>query len=789
MQLSNTDLEIVRTRPQSSELYLTIYHPQTVMQCMVTGSLSRGAMNIPYYTVSTGTIANVEAGMTLLVGTTVGGRELGKIRIRSGTSSQFIVAENGYIDWSSAQHLTVQKYWEHWPVYPRIINDPNNSEDVIFYKDYDVPYSNQNSILGAFPCAGTHRALFTGESTYWDVSGTTHLLGSGLSYVWSFEGGDTTGSTSATPGWVQYNTPGDYVTKLVVNGANGSQDITYRYVMVRDKEPSGSPTYLKPIKNWTISNLSGSRSQGGYTASISIINESLEVYDGDVVVLWGEDWYGSTNQSFGGVENTSKIFFVGHILDGSIQYNYRDSTITFQIGSVSEILKNIEGFSVSVESKASPSKWFELLDMDGRRALYHYLKWHTTVLSTVDFQFIGTDQKIQYFDSDRESIFDAVDNYMRGTLLGQVTANRQGKLFAEVGTAFYTNPTGSFSPVMNIEKSDWAGDPEITVKQIIPSSYLELGGIAYSGTTTGTFTAHIAAAPSEVPNIRGTTERVQGLAISGQSHLNQIVGNLYADKIYKYPDVHLDWANNYKHLDIAPHESLYLSVQPSDTPSGISLLAPYFNDEMSWVYDPLNKKLIPSSSLHILTNGSNGGTITIPSVPDTGGYGDAGDFGGLNFGFGKLPPFLSSFGTPQYWVGNSSLLFPSSDPATTTRSIGAWQTVATTAPIVSNGTGTFPIGGFSGVYIAFLDAVIHGPGITAAGVTAAGMLLAESTFENYGGETKTNTDATANIINLTKVRLLLTPSFSTLPSCSIFLTRSSLVNVVVSFQLSLLWWS
>ena len=642
MQLSAQDLNIVRTQPQSSELYLTIFKPKTVMQAMVTGSLSRGARSIPYYNVSTGSVSSVEAGMTLLVGTTAGGRELGKIRIRSGTSSQFIVAENGHIDWASAQYLTVQRYWEPWPIYPRIIQDPSNSENVIFYKDYDVPYSNQNTILGVFPCAGSHRAIFTGESVYWSASGTSHLASANLSYNWSFEGGSSvTGSTSQTPGWVQYNTPGDYVTRLIISGDNGSQDITYRYVMVRERFDNPSSPHI-PIRNWNISNLNGSRAQGGYTATITITNQDLDLYDGDVVVLWGEDWYGSTNQSFGGDENNSKVFFVGHILDGSIRYNYRDSFVSFQVASITEIMKKIEGFSISVESVASPSKWFEMLDMDGRRALYHYLRWHTTILSIADFRFIGTDQKIQYFDSDRESTFDAVDNYMRETMLGAFTANRQGRLFAEVGTPFYTNPTGSFPPIMEIQKSDWMGEPEISIRNVIPTSYLELGGIAYSGTTTGTFTAHIASAPSDVPNVRGATDRKQGLALSGQSHLNAIVGHLYATNIYKYPSINFQWKNNFKHLDIAPMESLLVQVAETDTNSGIVINAPYLIEEMGWEYQSDKKILLPSSTLEILTNGKSGQTITIPDTPSDGGYGDSGDFGSLNFGIGKFPPIMAT---------------------------------------------------------------------------------------------------------------------------------------------------
>jgi len=523
MQLTPSQLETVRTVPQSSTLYLSIFSPQTVMTCIPSGTLARGAMTIPYTGVSGGDFTDIETGMTLLVGTSANSDNLGKIRIKSATVSNLVVAENSHIDWSLATHLTVLKYWELWPVYPRIISDPSNDENVIFYKDYDIEYTNQNSILGAFPCAGTHRAGFVGDRFYYSATGTTHLMGSALSYSWLFDGGNTITSSAVTPGYVQYDSAGHYVTRLEVMGANGSVDVTYRYVSIYER-PGTSDENL-PIRKWEMDGLSGSRAEGGYTTSIRVIDEILPtIRDGDVVVIWSDDWYGSQNVSLGGnSQNNSSIFFVGHISNGSIRYNYQTSVTEFQVASITDIMKSSEGFSVSVESKASPTKWFELLDMDGRRAIYHYLKWHTTALYFNDFQFLGTDQKIQFFDSDRESMFDAIDNYMRGTLVGSVVADRQNKIWAEVDAKAYSNPTGSFLPIQSFTKRDWQGEPSIQRAMTTPISYLEMGGVAYSGTTTGTFSALIGCAPGETPNTRGRVERVQGLALASQTQLNQLV--------------------------------------------------------------------------------------------------------------------------------------------------------------------------------------------------------------------------------------------------------------------------
>jgi len=167
-------------------------------------------------------------------------------------------------------------------------------------------------------------------------------------------------------------------------------------------------------------------------------------------------------------------------------------------------MKESSGFSVSVESKASPSKWYELLDMDGRRAIYHYLRWHTTALNLADFQFVGEDYKIQFFDADRESMYDAIDNYMRNTLWGKVVSDRQGKVWMEVGTEGYNNPETSFPSVMDITNRDWMNEPTIEEQLSEELSFIEMGGIAYSGVVTGTFSALLSSAPGNAPGFHGS---------------------------------------------------------------------------------------------------------------------------------------------------------------------------------------------------------------------------------------------------------------------------------------------
>lgn len=623
-RLTVDELRVARTRPQYTKLHLSVFQPRPVFKALVNNlNAARGDRTIPFDSVSLGNYLQPEPGMVVLVGSTDGARDIGEIRLRSINSTEMVVAENS-IPFEDNLHLTVLRFFPVLPVYPRIIQDQPDPTFVTFYKDYDVQYSNQNSTLGTFVNAGPHRMVFRDcvkgiALSYWSSTGTFNLISglTGTSYDWYFEGGSPTGSTSAQPGNVTYSQPGHYVTRLTVSGSAGSVDTAYRYISVYDYPGCGTGT--PPLK-WELDSLDGSRSEGGYTAQITL-HETLDIHEGDVVVLFAEDWYGDTKQSIGGNHpNNSQIFFTGYILDDSIRYNYRNSTVQFTAGSITQYMKSMEGFSISVESKPSPSTWFELLDLDIRRGLYHYLRWQSTVLATTDFEFRGIDQKIQFFDADRQSLFDAADSLIRGALMGELVSDRQGKIWAEVQAPLIPNATGTFPVAFSLDKNDWMNEPRLDEKLAGQTSFIELGGIAYSGTTTGTYSALLSNAPGAAPAYRGKVERQQGLALFDQDQLNQLAGDMFAMRNARYPTIDLEMAGNYRNLDIAPQEAVMVDLAAEDTARGVRIRAPYFIQGMQWSFDPRNGLLLPRTSLKVITSGVPGETIFIPDVPPGDGF-------------------------------------------------------------------------------------------------------------------------------------------------------------------------
>lgn len=637
MQLSSVNLELLRSRPFRTELDLFVFQPRAVMQCQLNNAnAAKGDRTLPYDNVTMGDFSSVEAGMTLLVGSSSGARDIGTIRLKSATSSQFVVAENSNIKWQDGQYLTVLRYWDLWTVFPRISQNPTNNEEVIFYKDYDVAYVNQNFHLGTFVNAGPHRPVLIENGTgsaYYSSTGTLNLLESPLAYDWAFEGGNPTGSVSANPGTVYYTAPGDYVTRLIVTDTvNGNTDTTYRYVSVRNILGNGNST---PITRWEMSNLSGSRDEGGYSVEFKIYDPLIQLDEHSLIMLRSRDWFGNTKQSLGGnYPNHPEIFFTGYIESGSIKYNAVYNYITFRVVSITGMMKKLTGFSVSVESKQNPAYWYELRDMDCRRALYHYLNWHSTILSIVDFSFIGSDRKIQFFDVDRTSVFDGVDNLMKSALMGRISSDRQGRLWADVDPPGYINPTGSFFPVMEITKRDWMGEPSMDEAIYDSVSYIEMGGIAYSGANTGSFTALLSGAPGSAPSHHGAVERIQGLALEGQDQLNALSGNLWAHKNQRFPALSMQMANPARNLDIAPQEVVLVKINREDTIRDEQIGGIYSPILMSWDYSPQNKTLLPKIDLLGVVSGNPGDTILIP--PEVS---DSFDFDFPNFSFPPLPPF------------------------------------------------------------------------------------------------------------------------------------------------------
>lgn len=633
--LSASDYALIETKPHTTDLYLSIYDPPIVFAAQVNDvSIAKGARTITYDTVTAGSYTLIEADFTLLVGTTAGGNEKGSLRVKSANATTLTVPANSSINWADGDYLTVLRYVEIRPMYQRIIKDPANAENTIWYKDYDVAYTDQNSVLGTLMCMGGNFAGFLDGGkcdVVYSVTGTHNVNDEVVTYNWFLQGASVTGSSSALFTGT-YTIPGHYMTRRIDTNASGGTDTSYRFISIYNRPGEGNSL---PVLRWEFVDLSGSRDSGGYRGRVRVYSDAdkSKIVNGALVVIFTDDWYGSTKKSIGGnAHGRSSIFFSGYISKGSITYNYKQGYVEFEVVSPSEIMRSMEAFAVDVTSSTNPtaqsasdpnypSGWNLILTMDCEKAIYHYLKWHSTVLKCCDIEFRGTDQAIEHFTADKTSLYDSINTLMDGTLVGKVVCDRQGKIWNEIEAMGTNNAASAFPTSMYLNKTHWVDQPNIEERTFREVSYLEMGGIQYNGPVLGTFSAFLACAPGVEPDFSGKMEEKQGLALASQAQLNTLVGNIFAWKNSQYPQIDYRLGGNYRQLEIAPQELVSITMLATDTPRGIAFTNKVFAERgMSWNYDPKRKALRPTLNVAEVTQGFDGDTIDIPDVPPTDGY-------------------------------------------------------------------------------------------------------------------------------------------------------------------------
>ena len=148
--INASELTLLRTRPHRTKLHLSLYVPRVVFAAQVNNAdATPGDRLIGYDNVSSGSYLNVVSGMTMYVGSSLGGHDKGRVRVKDAGTGSVVVAENWHIDWADDLYFTVVQYYEPWAVFPRIVLDATNIP--VFYKDQDITYTDQNDILDPIP--------------------------------------------------------------------------------------------------------------------------------------------------------------------------------------------------------------------------------------------------------------------------------------------------------------------------------------------------------------------------------------------------------------------------------------------------------------------------------------------------------------------------------------------------------------------------------------------------------------------------------------------------------------
>lgn len=613
-------LSLLRQRPHRTRVWLSIYQPGTIFAARISmPAIVKGERVISIASLA-GDPNSVARNMTCYIGTTPGAQDQGRMRVISATSGQITLAENA-VDWVDGWYLTVLEYMEPWAVFPRIVLTNNIPA---FYKDYDIAYADQNLYLDPLVCMGPNVAGFmaTGAfGVYYSSSGTYDPTDGSIptGYAWYFEGGTPTGSGLRDPGWVQYTGAGHFMTSLTVTANSGKQFTGRRFVSVYTR-PDQGPAF--PILKWGFTSFEGARDNGGWSVRFFVREpeDFSKVKDGALVVLFTDDWQGTVPGKLGAnAENRDNILFCGYIEDKSITIDPVTNRLEFRAASVTNIASKLSTYSATLESKPGAQTWNEMTEMTIDKAVVHFLRWHSTILGVADFSPTGDVKPVQYADFSRGGLYEAVNGLVSSALLGAIVSDRQGKMWAEVDLNLM--PTGSARLAAAgvgtaLGRQDWRNRLDILRTWRPDVAYVELGGIAYNGPTTGTNEPYLAGSPGDVADYWGSVDRTQGLVLASQTQLNELVGLYRANRNLNFKEVTLPLAGDYRFLDIAPQARVLLSISPTDNWRGLTWVQKAFiPQQLTYQYTGDRQTLVLDARVKEEASAPPGTTIIIPVEP------------------------------------------------------------------------------------------------------------------------------------------------------------------------------
>lgn len=551
--LSAGSLTNLRTKQAEATLYLSIHQPSTLLAAQVNNaSIARGARSIAYDTGSGALFSLAEAGQTLEVDTSTGTEKI-RIKSISGTVSNGTigVAENDIV-WADNQAIRIKHTYELWPIPPTIRSD-------VFYKDFDIAYSTQNSQPNPVAIGGSHQAIrlilasvsitIPSASSY-GFNGAT--ISSRICTVAPSAG--VTVTPSGNDFTVEFTATGQYWVKLTVTDSNGKSQHTYRLVFVHG-------TGYEPYTDFSMSSITGDWESGGWRFQVAANgNVALSDFpDGSIAVLWYDNKFDGAAgfvDVFG--PNSQQIICAGYLRSDNNTDNFADGTgvSVFEMTTPEALLDAMTDFgSVSIGAVSSPATWYEGPSwMHIGFGVHHELLHHSTAMQCLDiFGLASTPLGVKNIDFTEGSILQRVNGiaWQRG-ILSKVVSNRLGQLYL-VGDSQMLNTSGraALDTVFSITDADISEDINIPRQPEQQTAVTDMNGFAYTHPTSTPFISIIpgyreSSISFAMPEFRGTGSAMFGSqVVASQTDMNEKIGRVHAAANNPLSEVRINFRSNY----------------------------------------------------------------------------------------------------------------------------------------------------------------------------------------------------------------------------------------------------
>lgn len=586
--ITSPELTLLRSDGQWTKLYLAIYRPNTIYTARLNGvpSSNDRAYQITFDGGS-GTLANVKAGMTLYVGSTAGAHDLGMCVIRKAPiAGTFYIGLTSEITWADNCYLTVVDDFELWAKHATIASG-------VLSMNVDVAYSDQHDDFAPVPVLGPHAVAWLDDADV-DVlfsSSDSWVIGSTISgHAWTAPGSSaSSGMATATP-TITYDTPGCYAVYCTVTAANGKSTTGVRHVFVYDRDAS------QPSTVFQLSQCIGDHDTGGWMFDMTMEAEASlsEIRDRALVVLFAEDWYGSTKQSIGPIENRENIVCVGRIVGESIRWDRESGLVHFTVQGLQHWLNQIKAFPVELSFVGAATDWSGMPELTVDRVLWHILYWHSTAIETMDF-YPTNDTR---YAPDGKTIASKIWGQLVDIAFSKIFAvpgvDRFGRLIVEIDPQMVPEGDRDFPEVMQLTDDDWVEGLQFDRVIVNDCSLISLN--AEEVNSGGFAVTRYSLSPGHVPRRYGEPEMIDRVLCASQSNANEQAGLVLGWRTNPYPDVPVNFAMNNRMIDCFPRQTCGFAMATDDTPREVAIavqliprrVALYFDGDIGYMHPEVN---------------------------------------------------------------------------------------------------------------------------------------------------------------------------------------------------------
>lgn len=578
--ISGANLTWIESRETPPVHHLSVCPRTAVYQGTISGvtfSTDGGLIEFTY-TGGSGTAADVRDGMTVDFGSTPGGYDKGRARLKDLlTGSSTVKVGNipiADVPFDLGDYFTIRDEFFFHEVKPRQV-DLDDDEGFIEYQDYNILYTDENEDIQPI-------ANITGSASDFDMPRLADYVDDGLGYrVLTLDASQSIvmadGASSFTVFWRLKDctldsgtTSSNQITIRVPTGFRHIQldvtdnlgNVTQRFLPLWTHTKAGADA---PLSNVQITK----REQGeGWELRARFVDREDDSVDETVIpkqtmfYFWEEedrDQY--IGQAIGW--STSEV--------NTLQQDR--GAVEFDIKGAHWWLNRIKGIPQTVINKqAATSEWYEFHTLTMNRLIHYILRRYTTFFSICNFFPFAVDPELPDYPIPSGQVWGQVTKLVQHNQMGWARIDANGGLHLRFKESYKSDTERGNTPIAAaLQAKHWSYDAPPTV---VEDYTKRVGYVLGEGESVdaGVVSYYKSNAPAATPgSAPGTTQLPKQYlgTVSPQVMLNRLVGHHYAAVNTPWKPQQLQMLGNWDFIDLA-HGDKMTRTYSQGTPRGYS---------------------------------------------------------------------------------------------------------------------------------------------------------------------------------------------------------------------------